>query len=229
MPLAPRQVAFSAVNLVIAMSELLRFQSELHDTILWCTSRVDSSKPQSCLRSESLRPKALDKNDGDLLNSVYIAELVRARKALLADTSTSKADMAGQVSGRILASAYEYTNHNALVQGETKGYFDYYDNPPWDTWVCEIQGAEGPNPESGFGSSSLPTIETARSGEPPAWKILVSWVPAEFKAVVNHAIETECMGMLTWCHLPGRSDGTLTTLEEVLPTWLVEFSRAKYG
>lgn len=50
----------------------------------------------------------------------------------------------------------------------SKGYFDGFDNPPWDTWVTCV-GA-----------------------------MLIAWVPPEFVELTNKAIDYEPNRMLVW-------------------------------
>jgi len=172
------------------------FSMSLRETIGWCLPRVDTSNPKYCLRSEYLRPKILFKAapecDIDLwAEPDMIRNLLQKRAEIV---KPGKIDLPAQydlAGGRLLVHFLNASNHNGLSAGETSYFLDNNDTPPWDTWV-EVCTDE-------------------------QWDFLVSWIPVEFLAVVEHGIEAECVGMLMWADAPYKS--TYATM----PLWLKAF------
>jgi hypothetical protein len=118
--------------------------------------------------------------------------------------------------------AYDYTNHNALTERETDGYFDEHDNPPWDTWVCEVPCLSGESSKPGYGESWPPNIGSILDHEGPFEVILATWVPKIFVAAVDRAIAVECVGMLLWAGSEYPESPLAPKYKEVLPLWLQE-------
>jgi hypothetical protein len=184
------------------------FLRSLAETIAWCEPRVNVTDSKRCLRSTDLKPCYRvyhgPDEDGDVwVDLAMIAEVEVKRSALLtrwrgAPVAPST-DFAG---GRLLLHLIEQSNHNGLTADETSYFLDNNDTPPWDTWV---QGYEP-------GSGSYP--------------FLISWVPPEFIAKIQAAIEVECMGMLGWADCPEAWSGRWFDSASV-PSWLRELSASR--
>ena len=127
---------------------------------------------QWVFRSEDLRPETASEipEDPSLMNF----EALIAQALLQLDQMPLPEHPLSQ-SGRLLLCYYEQTNHNGLTQILSDGYFDFFDNPPWDTWVDHQDGA------------------------------LIAWVPADLIEMVDTVIQDECVGMLMWMDHPRRS------------------------
>ena len=126
--------------------------------------------------------------------------------------------------GRLLVSAYDYTNFNGATAGQTGYFLDENDVPPWDSWVGEVQGLGNAPAPGTWGGTWPPTAESWLNGKPPNQGLLVSWVPAEFIGVVERGLEVECMGMMCWADTAVRIGTGAPDFNAVVPTWLKHLS-----
>lgn len=142
------------------------FTRRLQEAISWCSPRVDVTRPRWSLRSKELCPPTTFDTPGDptFWNRPALIEHVLARRAELYGASSET----GILGGRLLSCEYERTNHNYGADSYSRGYFDGFDNPPWDTWVLSVDG------------------------------FLISWVPEEFLSLASEGMAVECIGMLRW-------------------------------
>ena len=92
--------------------------------------------------------------------------MLTTRSRLLAESARDDAET--NHAGRLLVVEYNMTNHNEITEGESDGFFDWADNPPWDLWVCESADD------------------------------LICWIPNVFVDVVLRSMQVECMEMLHW-------------------------------
>jgi len=188
------------------------FVKRLHETIAWCTPRVNVSNPKHCLRSAHLRPDYEFDSEPDYdvdlwANIRMINKVVDSRSQLVTPVNTERSvDLAG---GRLLIHFLDQSNHNGLTADITSFYLDNNDTPPWDTWVQTFV------PESW---ADQPPDEV-----PIVVPFLISWVPQEFLKTVNEATEYECVGMLMWADAPRRWDGPYNNADSI-PEWLQQLS-----
>ena len=142
------------------------FRNSLADTISWVTPRMDIADPRWSMRSSELRPTVDETTDGRpgfFNNASLIAEVVRKRSAAL-KPDTKRLSSKGQ----LLTLDYANTNFNEVTEIETRGFFDFADNPPWDLWIGDCGG------------------------------LLLSWIPDGFVDIVEEAIEIEMFEVLRW-------------------------------
>ena len=145
-----------------------QFRERLDRTVAWCNSRVKATNPRWCLRSPELRPAVEFENHSDpsLWNEHALIEgVVQRRAALLARSPLTDVDPR---QGRLLWCRYEYNNHNGASDHYSQGFFDANDNPPWDTWIGQVDDA------------------------------LITWVPGAFVDLASEGISVECCDMLDW-------------------------------
>ena len=181
------------------MTTLSQFNKDLSATIEWCSSRIDASRPKWCLRSDELRPDIEfdPPDDPSFFNRCEIIDsVVHQRRRLIPNPKTQSTDLNG---GKLLLCFFDYTNHNQLTADETEWFFDWADNPPWDTWITTIGEA------------------------------LVSWVPRQFVDVVDHAIPMECMGMLLWAESPEENYPVDPNSYQNYPDWLPKLADQNNG
>ena len=162
---------------MVARFELLK---SLNETVCWCRSRVDVTNPKYCLRSDELRPPAEfgrpqerePHEDVDIMvEERFVIHVLQERTRLLDESNRgSRVHGPPSAEGRLLAHFVGHSNHNNLTADYSGGYFDFWDTPPWDTWVHWVDQED----------------------------LLVSWVPPEFVNIVAKAISIEVCGMLTW-------------------------------
>jgi hypothetical protein len=213
-----REQSRASVAMVFEYGSEFRFR--LEETIRWCAGRADARHPEGSLRSRTLQP-ALGEHDGDLgglwLRTDLIRQVVRKRHDAVAMSPFG--EVPGKP-GRLLASAYEYTNFNGATATATDSFFDDMDVPPWDTWVDEIPGLPGSDAMGTWGSTWPPTLESYLGGELNTG-LLIAWIPSAFVPLVDRAIDVECIGMLRWVTSPAPPSDVAPRFDRVLPAWLV--------
>src|SRR5215467_3527637 len=91
------------------------FLRQLAETCVWCQERTDITDPEHCLRSLELRPDLTAYRSEDRaiwVHSEMIREVARRRRIALWSGPIVKAAQAFEGLGRLLVSAYDYTNSN---------------------------------------------------------------------------------------------------------------------
>ena len=194
----------------------MEFSKFLETTISWCANKIDATNPRECLRSKELQ--AVVEEAGEDPSAIWnssklISSVLQKRNEL------SKTTFQQRQNGRVLLCAYDYTNHNALTDFETNGYIDEHDNPPWDTWICEIHCEGGGSSKIDYGESWPPNIGSILGDGDPFHFVLAAWVPEEFEPLVQKAIEVECVGMLFWADSIYPESSIAPKYNEVLPKW----------
>ena len=191
------------------------FRKKLHETIAWCTPRVNVNNPKYCLRSAQLRPNydfsSQANEDVDLWADIEMINNVSDSRSLLSSGGNDALrepdiDLAG---GRLLIRFLGQSNHNGLTADITSYYLDDNDTPPWDTWV------------QAFVPESL--AHQSPDSVPSEYAFLISWVPPEFLKAVDEATEAECVGMLMWADAPRRWERPPNYADSI-PVWLQELS-----
>jgi hypothetical protein len=148
------------------------FDKRLIETASWCAERLIFADPKQSLRSNLLKPLLVaddawnyEINDPQL----ELAALCEKRAAAMNQSVKNVSH-----SGRLLL----FWPHETLTDGAaavtSRGYFDDWNMPPWDTW---------------FWYGNL-------VDEPAA---LVSWVPEEFVNLVEEGVSVnpeECLRLL---------------------------------
>jgi len=137
----------------------------LAEAIAWCAPRADADEPERCLRSRELRPPLLwNRRDS------AVASLVQQRSARLGRPRPAEArDLAG---GRLLVHLPDDDLACGAAEGESRGFFDVFNTPPWDTWVAFGSGARG--------------------------AVLVSWVPPCLVAAADAGIWANPEQCIVW-------------------------------
>ena len=199
-----------------------QFLLYLEKTISWCHERIDINNPKFCFRTKELEELILlhdDEPEYLSLSSEIVAKIITKRNESIGHSGKLPN------SGRVLLSAYDYTNHNGLTCEETDGYFDNHDGPPWGTWICEIACMHGLSTSSNYGESWPPNLGSI-FGEAGSYEtLLASWVPFEFIEYAQRAIEVECCGMLLWADAPYPNSRLAPKYNEVIPAWFQKMHR----
>ena len=182
----------------MSINDKEQFLTCLDKTVVWCNGKDNVTEPRVCLRSISMN-SIFEKYNEDInaasLSSELISEVLKKREIM------SSSPIKKTSSGRVLLVSYEDTNFNGLTEYETNGYFDERDNPPWDTWVCEIEIKYEVKPvkSSFIKKLFLPkSLSNIYDQEERAHRLLVAWVPDCFIETVENAIAVECCNMLFW-------------------------------
>jgi len=157
----------------------------------WCAHRGRHDDPAQSLRTQALRPSHLlttplerrleaarrrrDYTQHEFLHvgaerDAIIDVVSRKRAEFLRAEGHYPSEMSCDLAGGRLLMSEDSSVWDGASQAESKGFFDEDDRPPWDTWLCYVQGAD--YPIAAVPPKGNPTII-------PAWKIwyLVSWAP----------------------------------------------------
>ena len=143
-------------------SQILEATSE---AAAWCDAYWNQKEPQHSLRSAELLPELLSKDRHGCVSSV----IWKRRKALSEQgiiCSTAK------TVGKLLAYEPDSNLFDGMGQSESMGYLDFYDCPPWDTWVGFITTNDN--------------------------QFLICWVPETIVPMVNTGAEVICSDCINW-------------------------------
>jgi hypothetical protein len=114
----------------------------LAETLAWSNARANPRDPAGSLRSESLKPALViadDRTHGhwnyDLPDdpTSYVFDLCERRGELLRATGL-QIDHRAEARGRILLFYPYETLCDGAAHDSSRGYFDWCNIPPWDTW-----------------------------------------------------------------------------------------------
>jgi len=153
----------------------------LFDAAAWCGLHLDPNDPSGSLRSELLRPELVILDDrthghwnyqisGDAAKCV---SALAARRGKLLRSSASTENRSAEVNGRILLFYPYETLCDGVAHNRSSGYFDFWNIPPWDTWL---------------------SYEKATTGR----DVLYSYVPAEFIAIADRGIQANPEQCIRW-------------------------------
>lgn len=153
---------------------LREFKRRLAQTIFWCTTRPDTTNPESCFRTPGLRPSPFEDN------RVYMVDrVVRAREAWGGEEMQNATIPNALGGGRLLI---YFPNHNlccGAAEQQTDGFFDVDNVPPWDTWVSYWEDEEQ-NVDSFDG------------------EYLIAWVPPAFVESANEGVNVNPEQCIMW-------------------------------
>jgi hypothetical protein len=151
------------------------------ETMAWCSLHLDAKDPAASLRSEALKPELVildDRINGHWNYTVpgdpaqYVRNLCVRRGELLRSTDWVD-DGRAAMKGRILL----FHPHETLCDGAahtiTKGYFDFWNIPPWDTWFGYERSSDGRD-------------------------VLYSYVPSEFLELAEQGVLANPERCLQW-------------------------------
>ncbi len=147
------------------------FKLRLAQTIFWCASRVDVSKPKECLRTSELSPRVFERDRFSAVDFVAI-ERERYGGIEIRDAQVPK-DLGG---GRLLAYFPETNLYDGAAEIHTDGFLDVDNLPGWDTWVAFFED----EPKTNYGS------------------YLIAWIPPEFIELVSEGIAYNPEECIMW-------------------------------
>ena len=147
------------------------FDRRLAETIGWCGMRLDPANPGTSLRSFETRPRTLPSDRFDLVHSATVGGRgSRFRAAPLRNAARN--------GGRLLAYFPDADLTDGAAELESKGFFDVFNAPPWDTWVAYVE-------------------EEAADDRSYA-SYLVAWVPPELLEPAAVGIEVNPEECIAW-------------------------------
>ncbi len=131
----------------------------------WCAHRGRHDDPAQSLRTQALRPSHLlttplerrleaarrrrDYTQHEFLHvgaerDAIIDVVSRKRAEFLRAEGHYPSEMSCDLAGGRLLMSEDSSVWDGASQAESKGFFDEDDRPPWDTWLCYVQGADYP-------------------------------------------------------------------------------------
>jgi hypothetical protein len=144
----------------------------------WCSAKHPILDPQRDLRTPVLEPHIQEEHTFDELDSSVRALVVKRRGLLPGHPKVENAP------GRVLICEFDVSITSGESEGETKGFFDNSDRPPWDTWMFCVQRKA--------------TVIAPSSPEPFDVDLLISWVPESLVASVDAGIRINPYDCIYW-------------------------------
>jgi hypothetical protein len=160
------------------------FRSRIQETATWCAERLNEENPAGGLRTDSLKPQLvnLEGQEGENQGSwsydtpnpkLEVEDLCRKRAAMLNRYSTPKHRDDVLFGGRLLLFYPQETLCDGAAWQGSKGFFDYWNIPAWDTWIwCTDSPVEG--------------------------QILYSWIPPQFIELASYGVSANPEECLCW-------------------------------
>jgi hypothetical protein len=150
------------------------FIERLPETIAWCSRVTDVSDLAKAFRSDRLEPWLWADGRKEMIERVASLRNWDVGR-------NAERDIRKLPKGRLLVYYPDLTLEEGVPRAETRGFFDDYDAPPWDTWVAYF-------------------CETERKSEQFSHSYLVSWIPEVLIDIVTRGIgatsSTECIEWL---------------------------------
>jgi hypothetical protein len=148
------------------------FLERLPETVAWCSRVTEMDDLATAFRSDRLKPGLWADGRKDMVEGVARGRSINGAGQYI------KTDIAMLANGRLLVYQPDFSLWENVSSAETKGFFDEYDAPPWDTWISYFYESK---PEQ-------------------TWEAyLVCWIPATFIDIVSKGIavnSSECIGWL---------------------------------
>jgi hypothetical protein len=174
------------------------FRLSLEQAVAWCSPRVDTESPETCLRSADLRA-AIPKNDisnGYWQSLDVVNLLVAVRASLVASDSAFD----GQV-GRLVGCDVSASEASEGARVDSNGFFDAFDVPPWDTWVAWFPDRNAVQSDNGY---------------------LVGWIPDELVVIAQSGIDASPVECVFWADDPTESAWSFCKFRESVPSWYLD-------
>lgn len=147
----------------------------------WCHIKIDLNRLNECLRTDALMPE-LDSKNRPIVSTDSVDYVSSRRSAELNKIKTDDNIKKRSPRGRILVFDLDSTFSDGAAEGESNGFFDYTNRPPWDTWIMYVQ--------------EIPESEYRR--QEPFDAYLLSWVPENMVDIVESAIMVNPEGCIEW-------------------------------
>lgn len=135
------------------------------DAATWSNLRWNPANPRSSLRDLEFSPDVFGSNRYYIVNSV-----VFARRYALRDLDEDSS--AYEPRGKVLIYEPDMNVADGLSEGETGGFFDANDCPPWDLWIGLVR-------------------DKGRD-------YVLAWIPESLIGLVNLGAEVNCVDCFYW-------------------------------
>ena len=152
----------------------------ISEAATWCLTHGDLGDPIGGLRLPDLEPAAFYDAPHEERHSIVEALVATRASRLQATGITPEIARFNVREGRILVCAGDTEDKSeGMCEHESDGFFDEYDLPPWDTWLCYVNEPDDEEPDT------------------PRYYLL-SWVPAELMDLAHKGIEAHGLGSAWW-------------------------------
>ncbi len=157
--------------------EIQTIYQRLSETIAWCESRVDITKPETCFRSKELQPTIqIVWAQNHIQKNTIFERVANFRRAILFNSLNNRNVETTDLSlGRILVFEVDISLVDGAACTATNGFFDDDNTPPWDTWFAYL----------------VPEIPASRD-------MLLSWIPNEFVPIIDYGIYVNPEECIYW-------------------------------
>jgi hypothetical protein len=183
---------------LLSASEIKLLRTRLEEAIAWCLPRATSSDPERSTRTKALEPSGqftlYDPPKFSPYDPPKISYLPFTRRRHLVDEVCELRARSLQTAsgvrgmpvgpelagGRLLVSKIDGSDWSGLPMEESKGFFDSFEVPGWDTWLWMYQDASGSE----------------------VWDCVLCWVPPAIVPLAQRAIEFSILESLAWVEPP---------------------------
>ena len=157
--------------------EIQNINKRLAETIAWCESRVDLSKPETCFRSKELEPTTqLVWAQNHIQRNTIFERVSNIRRAILFNNLDNQNVETPNLSlGKILVFDIDASLVDGAACTATNRFFDDENTPPWDTWFAYLSSE---NPDSS--------------------DMLLSWISNEFVPLIDYGIYVNPEECIYW-------------------------------
>lgn len=148
------------------------FKERLAETIFWCNSQMKISTEVSMLRTLASEPKNInDLHQNASLLEMFAREIFNERKRQIGRTIYHPgSEKINLQNGILVIFIVDWAAaKDGVAQIGSKGFFDYFGFPAWDTWVYHA-----------FIKQEKP--------EDPSDNHIICWVPPQFISAVRNGI-----------------------------------------
>ena len=149
------------------------FQEQLEEAMIWCSRQLSISNEANALRTLLPRPERLHRMDETGELGAFAERVFKERKRRLdPNRNLPILDKINLQGGSLVVFLADHAcAWDGIAEIESRGYFDYFEYPPWDSWVYFV---------------SRNDMEVA--GSKKASTHLIAWVPPQFTNPVEVAI-----------------------------------------
>ncbi|MFN7770031.1 MAG: hypothetical protein ACK5WR_17230 [Planctomycetaceae bacterium] len=112
--------------------------SRLADTIEWCRRILDDQTIGPSMRTHMIAPRIFHDGRDDVVCDVGSSRHWQIR----ATTTIPAISMPNLNGGRLLCYFPDDTLSDGAAEHVSDGFFDYFNTPPWDTWVGYFEDRE---------------------------------------------------------------------------------------
>jgi hypothetical protein len=178
----------------------------LSETVAWYNLELDVANPAATCRSQELKADSsffvssasapgndfTTKYKNVVHQNFQIVESIAARRATILGSRPRQEEQeirSTAASGRLLLFDPFCSTGDGLSAGDSEGFFDQDDNPPWDTF---LQYFIDPRDDKTNGFSRAALCDG-----------VICWIPGPFVKLADDGIRCNVLGSIKWLSNPG--------------------------